>query len=316
MKIQRIALVGGSGFVGRHLARHLRNRGYDCRVVTRHAQRCRELRTVAEVVEANPNDPTQLAAALHGCEAVVFLAGILNQSGSSNSFQHVHVELVDKVLAACQTARVGRLLHMSALSASQANGSSEYLRSKGEGEDHALAMGRSGMAVTSFRPSVIFGPDDSFLNRFAALLRIPGPLPLACPDARLAPVYVGDVAMAFANALEDRSTFGRHYELCGPAEYSLEELVRLVARHTAPGKRIVRLPDWASRLQARILQHVPGKPFTMDNYRSLQTPNVCRQDGLAALGITPTSLENAAPRMLAAGGRRSRFDQLRRASGR
>ena len=314
MKIQRIALVGGSGFVGRHLTRHLRNRGYLCRVVTRHAQRCRELRTVAEVVEANPNDPTQLAAALHGCEAVVYLAGILNQGGSTNSFQHVHVELVDKVLAACQTARVGRLLHMSALNASHTNGGSDYLRSKGEGEDRALAMGRSGMAVTSFRPSVIFGPDDSFLNRFAALLRLPGPLPLACPDARLAPVYVGDVVMAFANALEDRSTFGLHYELCGPAEYSLEELVRLVARYTAPGKRIIRLPDWASRLQARVLQHVPGRPFTMDNYRSLQTPSVCRQDGLAALGVTATSLENAAPRLLASGGRRARINHLRRAS--
>lgn len=316
MKIERIALVGGSGFVGRHLTRHLRNRGYACRVITRHAQRHRDLRTVAELVEANPYDPTQLAAALHGCDAVVHLVGILNQSGPRQSFRRVHVELVDQVMDACQTAKVARVLHMSALNANQATGGSQYLRSKGEGEDHALAMGRSGMAVTSFRPSVIFGPDDSFLNRFAALLMIPGPLPLACPDAKLAPVYVGDVVAAFANALEDRSTFGQHYELCGPRAYTLEQLVRLVADRVAPGKRIVRLPDWAARAEAKVLQYFPGRPFTPDNYQSLQTPSLCRQDGLAALGIEPTSLENAAPRILAAAGRRGRLDQLRRLSGR
>jgi NADH dehydrogenase len=314
MNIRRIALIGGSGFVGRHLTRHLRNRGYQCRVITRHPHRHTELRPVADVVEADAFDPHELTAALHGCEAVVHLIGILNEGGSQRSFRRIHVELVENVVAACHAAKVVRLLHMSALNADQARGASLYLRSKGEGENRAHTLGKPGIAVTSFRPSVIFGPDDSFLNRFAALIRIPGPLPLACPDAELSPVYVGDVAAAFANALEDRSTFGQHYELCGPKTYTLEQLVRFVAYHSGHYKAIIRLPDWASRLQAAILQYAPGKPFTPDNYLSLQTPSVCREDGLAALGVTPTSLENAGARFLSRSDRNRRRNQLRRLS--
>jgi len=297
MKIQRIALIGGSGFVGRHIARRLRNRGYRCRVITRHAHRHLDLKTTAELVEADPFDKDQLTAALGSCDAAIHLVGILNDGGKG-SFRRLHVELVENVVTSCHDAKVVRLLHMSALNADQASGSSLYLRSKGEGENRAHTLGRPGLAVTSFRPSVIFGPDDSFLNRFATLLRIPGPLPLACPDARLSPVYVGDVATAFANALEDRRTFGRHYELCGPETYTLEQLVRFIAEHTGRHKLIVGLPDWASRLQASVLQFAPGKPFTPDNYQSLQTPSVCQEDGLAALGITPTSLQNAGVRFL------------------
>ena len=314
MKIQRIALIGGSGFVGRHLAGHLRNRRYQCRVITRHAHRHYDLRPAAEVVEADPFDHTQLTSALHGCDTAINLVGVLNSGGKENSFRRVHVELVENVVAACHTAKIVRLLHMSALNADQASGGSLYLRSKGEGENRAHTLGKPGIAVTSFRPSVIFGPDDSFLNRFAVLLRIPGPLPLACPDARLSPVYVGDVAAAFANALEDRTTFGKHYELCGPRTYTLEQLVRFVARHSGQRKIIVRLPDWASRLQASILQYAPGKPFTPDNYLSLRTPSVCRENGLAALGVTATSLENAGTRFLTHMDKNLRRNQLRRHS--
>ena len=314
MRIQRIALIGGSGFVGRHLTAQLRNRGYRCRVITRHAHRHQELRTVAEVVEADPFDRTQLIAGLQDSDAVIHLVGILNSRGGQRSFRRLHVELVEHVVGACHEAKVTRLLHMSALNADPATGSSEYLRSKGEGENKAHILARPGVAVTSFRPSVIFGPDDSFLNRFAALLKIPGPLPLACPDAEFSPVYVGDVAAAFANALEDRNTFGHHYELCGPKIYTLEELVRFVAYHSGRYKGIVRLPNWAARLQASILQYFPGQPFTPDNYLSLQTPSVCRQDGLGLLGVTATSLENAAPRFLGQGGKSGRLDWLRRIS--
>lgn len=312
MKIQRIALIGGSGFVGRHLTHHLRNRGYQCRVITRHPHRHADLRTVAEVVGADTYDRTQLTAAIHGCEAVVHLVGILNSADKQRGFRRAHVELVENVVASCHAAKVIRLLHMSALNADQASGSSQYLRTKGEGENRAHTLGRPGIAVTSFRPSVIFGPDDSFLNRFAQLLRIPGPLPLACPDAKLAPVYVGDVVAAFANALEDRDTFGRHYELCGPNVYTLEQLVRFVSFHTHHCKTIIRLPDWASRMQASVLQFVPGKPFTPDNYLSLQTPSVCRKDGLTALGVTPHSLDNAGVRCLTRPDKNQRLSDMRR----
>ena len=142
-------------------------------------------------------------------------------------------------------------------------------------------------------------------------MKIPGPMPLACPDAKLAPVYIGDVVQAFANALEDRATYGKQYELCGPREYTLEELVRFIAAASGRRKRIIRMPDWASRLQASVLQYAPGKPFTPDNYLSLRTPSVCREDGLAALGIEATSLENAGTRILQGGDKTSRLNRLR-----
>lgn len=316
MKTHRIALVGGSGFVGRHLVRHLTNLGHRCRVVTRHPHRHRDIAAFAEVVQADPYDHDAAAAAFSGMDTVINLVGILNSDRGRNSFRRVHVELVENVVAACRTAGVCRLLHMSALNADQSRGSSSYLRSKGEGENRAHTLGQPFMAVTSFRPSVIFGADDSFLNRFSALLGIPGPLPLACPDARLAPVYIDDVVRAFAAALDDPQTYGRRYDLCGPRVYTLIELVRFIADETGRRKLILALPDWASRAQAAVLQYVPGRPFTPDNYLSLKTDSVCSENGLAAFGITPTSLANAGRRFLAQDHKSGRLARLRRDSGR
>jgi len=316
MKYKRIALVGGTGFVGRHLTHHLHNRGYQCRVLTRHAHRHAALRISAEVVEVNPYDREALAGALEDCDAAVNLVGILNPVSRQQGFREVHVRLTETVVEACHDAGIQRLLHMSALQADQATGSSQYLRSKGEAENRAHTLGQPDIAVTSFRPSVIFGPDDSFLNRFASLLRIPGPMPLACHDARFAPVYVQDVVQAFANALEDRKTFGQRYELCGPEEFTLEEIVRLVAFHTRHYKEIIRLPDWLSRLQANILQFLPGKPFTPDNYLSLRTASVCRHNGLAELGVTPKPLRDMAAQILGGHSKTTWLNGLRSNAGR
>jgi len=316
MKYQRIALIGGSGFVGRHLTHHLRNRGYQCRVLTRHAHRHAELRVSAQVIETNPYDVNALSAALQGCDAAINLVGILNPASGKQGFREVHVRLAEVVVEACHQAGVRRLLHMSALQADQATGSSQYLRSKGEAENRAHTLGQPDIAVTSFRPSVIFGPDDSFLNRFAELLHIPGPLPLACADARFAPVYVEDVAEAFANALPDKTTFGQRYELCGPEEFTLEQIVRFVGFHTGRYKEIIRLPDWLSRLQAQLLQFAPGKPFTPDNYLSLKTASVCSDNGLARLGVNATPMREIAGRFLQGASRASGFGLLRRSAGR
>jgi NADH dehydrogenase len=316
MKIERIALIGGTGFVGRHLTRHLCNQGYACRVVTRHPHRHAALASISSVIKADPYDPESLSGVLRDCDAVINLAGILNADRKQRTFRRVHVELVENIVAACRTAGVRRLLHMSALNADQSRGSSSYLRSKGEGENRAHLLGKAGIAVTSFRPSVIFGPDDSFLNRFASLMRIPGPLPLACPQAQLSPVFIDDVVAAFTVALDNPDTFGKHYELCGPQVFTLAQLVQFIAEHTGRRKLVIPLPDWASRMQAGILQYVPGKPFTPDNYLSLQTPNICREDGFGQLGITPTSLHNAGIRILEKDEKNHRLNRLRQASGR
>jgi uncharacterized protein YbjT (DUF2867 family) len=316
MKTHRIALIGGSGFVGRHLVRHLTNLGHECRVVTRHPHRHRDIAAFAEVLEADPYAHDSVAPVFDGTDTVINLAGILNSDRKHNTFRRVHVELVENIVAACRTAGVSRLLHMSALNADQSRGSSSYLRSKGEGENRAHTLGQPFMGVTSFRPSVIFGADDSFLNRFASLLAIPGPLPLACPNARLAPVYIGDVVRAFTAALDDPQTHGQRYDLCGPRAYTLAELVRFIADETGRRKLIIPLPDWASRAQAAVLQYVPGRPFTPDNYLSLQTDSVCDANGLDAFGITPVSLANAGHRFLAHQDKSGRLSRLRRDSGR
>lgn len=298
MTNQRICILGGTGFVGHHLVARLARSGYRCRVLSRRPERHRDFTVLPalELRQANIFDRQELVDQLTGCATVVNLVGILNESGRQ-SFEHVHVELVDRIGEAGRAAGIERFLHMSALHADSEAGSSRYLRTRGEGEQRAHA--HEGLRVTSFRPSVIFGPGDSFFNRFAALLRmVPGPFPLACPNARFAPVYVGDVTAAMATALEDPGTWGKAFDLCGPRVFTLRELVEYTARAIGRKPRIIGLNDFASRLQGRILQHLPGKPFTMDNYLSMQTSSTCERNGLQDLGIRPTDVETIVPRYL------------------
>jgi NADH dehydrogenase len=301
MRIERVCLIGGSGFVGRHITHQLAAGGIACRVLTRHPHRHQQLRTVptVELRQVDIFDQPALHDALQDCDAVINLVGILNPSRATG-FHRAHVTQVETLLAAIKGTDIKRLLHMSALHADEEQGASEYLRSKGMGENIAHTLGRAaGLTVTSFRPSVIFGSDDSFINRFAGLLRLPAPMPLACADARFAPVYVGDVAQAFVQALGDPQTHGRRYDLCGPEEWTLADIVDYIARNLNRPKRILRLPDWVSRLQATLLQFAPGKPFTPDNYRSLQVPSVCECNDLETLGITPTPMDAIVPGYLA-----------------
>jgi NADH dehydrogenase len=316
MKIDRVCILGGSGFVGHHLGARLTGAGLRCRFVSRRPHRHRDLRVLpgAEVVGGDLFDRDQLPRLLADCQAVINLVGILNDPDrQGQGFRRVHVELVDRIAEAGRIAGVQRFLHMSALNASAGNGTSEYLRSKGDGENQAHTRGHASMRVTSFRPSVIFGPGDGLFGRFATLLRAaPGVFPLACPDARLQPVYVGDVAEAFANALEDGATWERHYDLCGPRAYTLRELVEYTARIIGRKVRVVGLNDTLSRLQARVMERLPGRPFTMDNYLSLQLDSVCSDSGLAKLGIEPRAVEDIVPLYLGPVSQRRRYSQLRR----
>ena len=223
MRAGEISILGGTGFVGRHLAAALAAEGRRLRIVSRDPERHRGLRVLpgVELLLGDVHDPGTLRQVLEGCDAAINLVGILNERHRGRDFRAVHVELPRKLVEACREIGIRRVLHMSALHADPARGSSAYLRSKGEGEDLIhLAVGE-GLRVTSFRPSVIFGPDDRFVNRFAGLLRrAPGVFPLACPDARFAPVCVGDVVEAFRRCLDARASYGARYELCGPREYA------------------------------------------------------------------------------------------------
>ncbi len=299
MRTKTICILGGAGFVGQHLVRRLGQAGWHCLVPTRRPHRHRDLKLIQHLslVPVSRLDRATLTERLAGCDAVVNLVGILNEGGRS-TFERVHVELVRDMTAAAQEAGVPRLIQMSALNADATGGGSAYLRSKGAGED--LAHQAEGLQVTSVRPSVIFGRGDSFFNRFASLLELTlGVFPLACPDARFAPVWVGDVCEAIARALDDPDSIGRRYDLCGPRALSLEELVEQTANWIGRRCLLIGLNDRASRWQAKLLERLPGKPFTMDNYWSMQTPSTCGEhDGLLELGIHPSDIETIVPTYL------------------
>lgn len=316
MKYSKICVLGGTGFVGRHLVARLADEGYSVRVPTRRRERHRGLLVLptVELVQANIHDEQVLREQLADCDAVINLVGILNEKGRDGSgFRFAHVELARKTLDACHELGIERLLHMSAVPADAKLGPSHYLYTKGEAEDLVHDHSGPDLHVTSFRPSVIFGPDDSFFNRFATLLKLsPLMFPLACPNARFAPVYVGDVVRAYYRSLTDKNTYGQRYDLCGPDTYTLRELVEYTAQCLGIKRAVVGLGDGLSRLQARVLEKVPGKPFSYDNYLSMQRPAVCEHNDLGKLDITPTGIEAVVPTYLSRHRYRDRYDQYRR----
>lgn len=297
-----IAILGGTGFVGRALCRRLSNDGHRLRVVTRNAAPHSDMSRQVELREGDPHDRGFLAEALTDCDVAINLIGILNERGhSGREFRAVHTELPRTLGRACRDAGIERVLHMSALGARAGSAPSRYLRSKGEGAN-ALQVELGGrIPWTMFEPSVIFGPGDDFTNRFATLLRfMPGVFPLACAETRFAPVYVEDVAEAFARSLDEPASHNHRYQICGPREYSLREIVEYLGRTSGHPRRVLGLSDTLAKLQANILEYVPGKPFSRDNYLSMQIDSVCESANgsgfdLAALGITPTPMERIVP---------------------
>jgi len=318
MKNNTVCILGGTGFVGRHLAHRLTWHGYRVTLLTRRPERHRELTVNHNVslVEADIFNADTLRDNFAGSAAVINLVGILNQTGGrENTFVRLHADLPGLVAETAAASGVERLLQMSALNADASEANSHYLQTKGAGEDRAHAVGSAAMAVTSFRPSVIFGPGDSFFNRFATLLKLtPAAFPLACPDSRFAPVFVGDVAEAFCLALEDATTFGQRLELCGPASYTLKQLVEYTRDTLGLQRIIIGLGNGLSKLQARALGIMPGKPFSMDNYHSLQHDSVCSHNALPELGIAPVSIDACVPGYLAARNMRGHYNRFRQHS--
>lgn len=302
MSTHKICLLGGTGFVGKRLAARLSEAGHDIVIFTRHRERQRDLLVLPTVrlVQGDVYDPEFLRKQFEDRDTVINLVGILNEKGrDGRGFARAHTELPEKIVETCRQTGVTRLLHMSALHASPA-APSHYLRTKALGEEAVHRAENPDFHVTSFRPSVIFGPGDSFLNRFAGLLRLtPGVFPLACPQARFQPVYVEDVVRAFVESLDNHKTFGQRYDLCGPKVYTLREIVKYVARLIGKRVCIIGLNDALSYLQAATLEFVPGKPFSLDNYRSLKVDSVCEKGFPEIFGLTPVSLEQIVPTYLA-----------------
>ncbi|HET9034148.1 MAG TPA: complex I NDUFA9 subunit family protein [Dokdonella sp.] len=309
MKPLKIVILGGTGFVGSHLVPRLQADGHRISVLSRNRELNRELGVLPGVMVENcdVHDLAALTRQLDGADAVINLVGILNESGSDGSgFRKAHVELTETMVAACKATGVSRLLQMSALRAGE--GASHYLRTRADAESRVRD---SRLAWTIFRPSVIFGRGDGLFFRFASLLRFAPMLPLARAGAKFAPVFVGDVAEAFARALAHPHSIGHTYELFGPRVISLREIVEWTATLIDKRRWIMGLPDSLGYVQAMVGEWLPGKPISRDNFRSLLLDSVGEKDGLGELGIVAMPMEMIVPGMLAGDAHQLRLEYFR-----
>lgn len=319
MKTSEVLLIGGTGFVGLHVANLLCERGMRVTVPTRHRARAAHLLLLptVEVIEADVHDPATLACLMAGKDAVINLVGVLHSrpaaAGGASfglDFARAHVELPGKIVAAANKAGVKRLIHVSALKAHK-DAPSAYLRSKAEGEAN---IRRFSGDWTILQPSVIFGEGDSFLNLFARLLHCFPVLPLAGAQARFQPVFVGDVAQIIADALTDPASAGQTYEVCGPRVYTLRQLVAYVGQLIGKPRPVIGLPGGLAYLQAWMLECLPGPLMSRDNLASMQVDNVSfglPQPSIGGVPRSPTPLEAVAPTYLAARVPRGRFGDYR-----
>jgi NADH dehydrogenase len=298
-----ITIYGGSGFVGRHVVQAIAKTGARMRVAVRRPELALHLQPLGDVgqinaVQANVRYPDSLLAAADGADAVVNLVGILFPSGKQ-TFKSVQDEGARHVAEAARSAGAKALVHVSAIGASR-DAPSVYARSKAAGEDAVKAVYQDAVIL---RPSIVFGPEDDFFNRFAALARIAPALPLiGGGKTRLEPVFVGDVAKAVIAALTGKADADAPYELGGPEVLTLKEVMQRVLTYTMRKRLLVPEPFWLAKLQAAFLQLLPKPPLTIDQVRLLQTDNVvsdaAKRSGrtLQGLGIEePVSIEAVVP---------------------
>ncbi|HKQ26333.1 MAG TPA: complex I NDUFA9 subunit family protein [Burkholderiales bacterium] len=311
MKISSVCVIGGSGFLGSHIVHLLAAQGVQVRVPTRHRERAKKLIVLptVDVVNADVHDPATLSRLVCGADAVVSLAGILHERRKGD-FARTHIELPRKIVDACREQGVRRLLHVSALGAAH-EAPSEYLRSKAGGEQQIRVAQAAGIHTTIFRPSVIFGRNDSFLNLFARLARSLPVIVLASPQARFQPVFVEDVVRAIVLSLGEARTYDQSYDLCGPRIYTLQELVEYVCGVLGLERPVIPLNDFFSYLQAWMMEWLPVKLMTRDNYYSMKVASVCSCPFPGAFGFEPTPLEAVVPLYLAENTPRARYRWFR-----
>ena len=313
--MKQVCLLGGSGFVGSAIVRHLSLAGYAVKVLTRRREASKHLILLpnVDVLECDVMDDVALAEALKGTDVVINLIGILHNSKKA-SFQAMHAELPARLAKLCNKLGVKRLVHMSALQASK-DAPSYYLKSKAEGELAVLRSNKN-LDVTVFRPSIIFGRGDGFINLFASLVKLLPVILLAKPNAKFQPIYVEDVAYAFVASLDNVDTYGKAYDLAGPKVYTLRQLVTYVADTLGKRPTIIGLNNMLSYLQAFAMELLPVKLMTRDNVRSMEVDSVCVTSFPAFLGFHPVALETIVPDYLNEDNPRNAYNRFRARAGR
>jgi uncharacterized protein YbjT (DUF2867 family) len=310
--MRRVATVfGGTGFIGRAVVKRLAQRGFIVRVVSRDPVRARRLAPLGGVGQivpfpADTGSDEAVRGALAGAEVAVSLIGILYERRAGD-FDRLQGEVPGRIGRLAAAEGVARVVHVSAIGADAASPSG-YARSKAAGE---AALRAAFPAATILRPSIVFGPDDAFFNRFAGMATMtPFVFPVVSGDTRFQPVHVADVADAVMAALEREDAPGRLYELGGPRVWTMRELMAFILETTARPRRMIDMPMGLMRLQARFLEKLPVPPLTQDQLLLLQKDNVAADGmpGLPELGIVPQSVEATVPaylkRFRPGGGRR------------
>ncbi len=315
MKIKSITVLGGAGFVGSSLVTKLDQASYQVKVLTRRREASKHLILLpnVQVAECDVLDNHALKEALKGSDAVINLIGILHESGNS-TFETMHHQLPRRIAQMCEELGISRLLHMSALQANQ-HAPSHYLRSKAIGEDAINEFSKK-LDITIFKPSVIFGRGDKFLNLFAHLVKFLPIIFLAKPNAKFQPIWVEDVAQCFVNALNNPTTHGKSYDLGGLDTYTLRELIQKVMVVLGKQRPIIGLNDSLSMAQAFMMELMPIKLMSRDNVRSMQVDSVSNQPIAAELGVVPTALDVIMPEYLLNSSPRADYDAFRSAAGR
>ena len=317
MATRSVATVfGGSGFIGRHVVKRLAEAGHVVRVAVRDTERARQLFPMGAVGQIVPlyasvSDRGHVERAVEGAEWVVNLVGILAERRPGD-FQRIQAEGPGLIGAAAAAAGVARLVHVSAIGADPA-AQSLYARSKGQGEQ---ALRAAFPAATILRPSVVFGPEDKFFNRFGALAALSPVMPVIAGATRMQPVYVGDVADAAMAALRRADAAGRTYELGGPVVLTFREILAWILAQTGRHRPLVAVPMRLARLQAAVLERLPGRMLTRDQLLLLERDNVVAPDALTLgdLGLTPTPVDLVVPQYLQrfrrGGARREEFSMV------
>jgi NADH dehydrogenase len=301
MKPSLVTIFGGSGLLGRYAVRAFADAGWRVRVGVRHPNLAHYLPPMGHVgqimvAKADVTDPDAVAAAVKGADAVVNLVGILHPGGGQ-SYQDIHVEASRTIAKAAKAVGAKTLIHVSTMNVS-AESESAYARSKAEGE---AALRTEFPGATLIKPSLVFGPEDQFFNKFAGLARMLPALPLiGGGHTRFQPVYAGDVADAILKCAKDPAARGNSYELGGPSVYSFKEMLQIILRETGRTRPLIPLPFWLAAIKGAVLQFLPGKLLTLDQVKFLKTDNVVTPGALtlADLGIVPDSLEAVLPSYL------------------